>query len=236
MAGILLVSTDPTLGGACRRALEALGHTVTCVPGAAEAVRAALTVEVQAVVLDSRTPDCPGFLRWLRADGERARTPLLHLVAPAAFDANLSPPVGFRPGVDAVLPRPFSTARLAEAVAALLGPPARRGATERVSAGPFLMDVRRRTLSIGERSVAVTAIESRLLAYLMQRPGVPVGVEELLTRVWGYYPGTGGPEVVRAHVRNIRRKLHDIAPGGDVLLTVPRLGYRFMVDAAGGPS
>jgi len=227
VAAILLVSADPSLDGAYPQALNAGGYTVARAPDSAQAVRALLTLRVQAIVLDSRIGSGSEDLqRWLRADRERAAVPVLYLMPPAA-DLQIAPPAGFRPGVDSVLCRPFAPSDLAEALGALLTAPGREVAVERVGAGPFSLDLRRRVLSAGERSVAVTPIECRLLRCLMERPGMPVGFEELLTRVWGYYPGTGGPEVVRAHVRNVRRKLQQVAAGSDVLLTIPRVGYRF---------
>ena len=50
--------------------------------------------------------------------------------------------------------------------------------------------------------------------------------EELLVKVWGFHPGTGGAEVLRAHVRNLRRKLRRLHEDAGLLETVPRVGYR----------
>ena len=63
----------------------------------------------------------------------------------------------------------------------------------------------------------------------MEKPGLILSTEELLVRVWGFHPGTGGSEVLRAHVRNLRRKLRRLPGGTELLVTVPRIGYRLTV-------
>jgi hypothetical protein len=50
--------------------------------------------------------------------------------------------------------------------------------------------------------------------------------DEILEHVWGFAPGTGTSEVIRAHVRNLRRKLQLLGAPRDVIWTVPGRGYR----------
>ena len=49
--------------------------------------------------------------------------------------------------------------------------------------------------------------------------------EELLEQVWGYTPGTGGREVVRSHISNLRRKIRCMGEDPGFLQTVPYQGY-----------
>lgn len=86
-------------------------------------------------------------------------------------------------------------------------------------------DVVRRPLPFRGRSVQLTRFESLLLEYLMRRPGRAVPIEKLLERVWGFEPGTGAPEVVRAHVRNLRCKLQSIGADRDLIANLPGRGY-----------
>jgi hypothetical protein len=51
--------------------------------------------------------------------------------------------------------------------------------------------------------------------------------------VWGFEPDTGAPEVVRAHVRNLRCKLQAIGAARDVIVTLPGRGYMVEVDGTG---
>ncbi len=67
----------------------------------------------------------------------------------------------------------------------------------------------------------------------MERPGVVVGADELLEKVWGFFPRTGSRDLVRAHMRNLRAKISRTTAGREVVRTLPRRGYRFVTQ--GGP-
>ena len=47
----------------------------------------------------------------------------------------------------------------------------------------------------------------RLLRYLMENPNRALSPGHLLQVVWEYPPNTGDPDLVRAHVRNLRSKI-----------------------------
>ena len=68
----------------------------------------------------------------------------------------------------------------------------------------------------------------------MERPGEFLSPDELLEQVWNISPGmgTGGPELVRAHVSNLRRKLRSIGKDPHLVRTIPYRGYGFVSDQA----
>ena len=67
----------------------------------------------------------------------------------------------------------------------------------------------------------------------MEQPGTYVSAEALLQQVWGFPAGTGGAEIVRAHVSNLRRKLRSHGEDPQLLRTIPYQGYAFVVAKAG---
>jgi two-component system phosphate regulon response regulator PhoB len=200
-----------------------------------EGLRALHTLRADLVVLDLAAPGLlpEQFCRWLRADPDRRHVPILFLGPRVALQVEGTLPSALRPGRDAYLGRPFDAEGLAETVAGLLqsgGAPAERAGP--VYAGALSLDPVRRFLrwrrpsaSRQGRQVRLTPIECRLLQEFMEKPDLVLSTKELLVRVWGFYPGTGGGEVLRAHVRNLRR-LHE---GAELLVTVPRVGYRLSV-------
>jgi len=240
LATILLISSDRRVCDALRGALAAQGHLVTDAASRDEGLRALHTLRADLVALDLAAPGLPveQFCRWLRADPDRAHVPTLFLGPRAALQVEGALPSALRPGVDGYLGRPFDAEGLAETVAGLLsggdGEPA--GRAQPLRAGPLSLDPARRSLRWtrpsegGEgRQVRLTPIECRLLQELMESPGLVVSTEELLVKVWGFHPGTGGGEVLRAHVRNLRRKLRHLHGDAELLATVPRVGYRLAV-------
>ena len=240
MATILVISADRRVCDALRGALAARGHLVTDAASRDEGLRALHTLRVDLVALDLAAPGLPvdEFCRWLRADPDRVHVPTLLLGPRAALQVEGALPSALRPGVDGYLGRPLDTEGLAEAVAGLLsdgdGEPAPRRRFLRV--GPLSLDPVSRSLAWagppadrqGSR-VRLTPIECRLLQEFMEKPGLAISTEELLARVWGFHPGTGGGEVLRAHVRNLRRKLRHLHRDAELLATVPRVGYRLAV-------
>jgi DNA-binding winged helix-turn-helix (wHTH) protein len=74
-------------------------------------------------------------------------------------------------------------------------------------------------------SAYLTDMETRLLAYLLQRDGAIVPPRELLEQVWQHGDGGGSAGLVRAHIRNLRIKLRLVNPGAEVIRTFPRRGY-----------
>ncbi len=77
-------------------------------------------------------------------------------------------------------------------------------------------------------TLRLTPTEFKLLRCLMQRAGEFICADELMEQVWGYPAGTGGPEIVRAHVSNIRRKLRVAGEDPQLLRTLPHRGYGFV--------
>jgi DNA-binding response OmpR family regulator len=54
-----------------------------------------------------------------------------------------------------------------------------------------------------------------------------VSAEELLEKVWGFFSRTGSGDIVRSHMRNLRRKIAKVARRREMIRTLPRRGYRF---------
>jgi DNA-binding response OmpR family regulator len=88
------------------------------------------------------------------------------------------------------------------------------------------LDIVRQTLSSNGRKIHLTRLESGFVEYVMRRRDRVVTNAELLEQVWGFEPGTGSGDVVRAHVRNLRRKLELLGVPRGLIWTVPGRGYR----------
>ena len=101
-----------------------------------------------------------------------------------------------------------------------------RGAPQtRLVVGPLCLDRRTFELSVDGKTVLLTPVEFDLLHYLMSHAGEVISAERLLQEVWGYPPGTGSPDLVRVHIRNLRRKIEPSPSNPIYIQTVPRHGY-----------
>jgi two-component system OmpR family response regulator len=239
-AQLLVVSPDDAVLRIAERCASALGHIVFSACDLVEARRALARVLVDLVCLDAVLPEdeLERFWAWVSADAQRAETPVVLLAPRSAAIAPAALPSFFRPERHALVAKPLRRDDLARAVARLLAAmPRSQAAVELYRAGEVTLDVAsHRLLFAGGGSLALTPTEARLLRCLLAEPGRFVPPEELLERVWGYPPGTGGREVVRAHVSNVRRKLRSIGADAGLLRNVPHQGYGFMAGTEAPPA
>jgi DNA-binding response OmpR family regulator len=228
MATILIVSSDSPVGQSASQHLAAKGYDVVAATSATEGLRALHDLEVDAVVFDTAVGDMSAqdFCGWLRRQSPDRSVPLLFLVSPAQRWFPDSVPL--RIGRDALVSKPFRPVELEEALQPLLGATS-SPAPRTLSAAGLSLDRGLFALAGEAGSITLTPTEFRLLEYLMERPGVVVSADELLEKVWGFFPGTGSRDIVRTHMRNLRAKIRRTSEGREIVRTLPRRGYRFVV-------
>jgi len=225
VAYILVVDDDKEVVGTVERSLSRQGHRVAAAYNGLQALESVQQQRPDLMVLDIIMPQMDGIevCRRLRADPATVSVPILILTAKGRIEDKVE---GFEAGCDDYLPKPFALKELELRVEALL----RRTLAPRVSksplrAGPLCLDPRTFKVSVEGKSVLLTPMEYELLNYLMVHAGEVIPSEELLKEVWGYPPGTGDPDLVRAHIRNLRTKV-ELSPNNPTYIqTVPRHGY-----------
>lgn len=231
MAIVLVITPEQTVADLCRQTLTSSDHAVTLCPDPAAAMRAMVALSVDVLCVDSTAfpLEMEDFWRWLQSDGERSRLPVLFLLPPAMRWVKQSE--HFRPGFDAFVFKPLGAAELQQKLTSLLQASPERGGGYRrrflkSRSGVFITDSEHYELWADGKKVRLTPTEFRLFTYLMERTDTAVPVNELLEKVWGFLPGTGGPEIVRAHVCNLRRKMRPFGQKALLLQTVSHRGYR----------
>lgn len=95
----------------------------------------------------------------------------------------------------------------------------------RFAFGPFVLDPSAGTLLENDVPVSVSYRGLRLLAALVSRPGDILSKAELLEAAW---PGMAVEEGnLTVQIAQLRKLLGEPVNGGDWIVTVPRVGYRF---------
>jgi len=231
MANVLVVSAEPAMRETLRTCLVEGGHVVAVCGNLSAAPRLFAALEFELICLDTRGDGPAGedFWAWLLADATRASIPVLFILP---LGARWTPGVAtghFRPQQDDFLSRPLDVESLRQKIARLLtaSPAASAGRPQVLHSPPFTLDVEAHDLAANGKKVALTPIEYRLLAYLMERAGAVVTSDELLERVWGFHPGTATAAVVRVHIGNLRRKMAQLGTA-PLLETLPHRGYRLL--------
>jgi two-component system, OmpR family, response regulator len=214
---ILIVEDDAELSALVRRGLEREGLVVSERRTGAAALAAAQHDAPDALVLDIGLPDSDGrdVCQALRARGITA--PVLFLTARDAVVDRLA---GFGAGGDDYLVKPFDLDELVARLRALLR---RSGPDDAAAAGGLWLDPVAHTVTGGERTIALTPTEFRLLAALAGRPGAALRRRELQVAGWG--PGSiVHDNTLDVHVARLRRKLR-VLPDPPEIATVHGVGY-----------
>ena len=143
-------------------------------------------------------------------------------------------PMFYRPKRDGLVTKPLDGANLAREIARVLDGEPSRARGDTLAVGRVRLDRSNRKLAFaGGVTFDLTPTELRLLGTLMRQPGEYDSAEALLEQVWDIPAGTGGAEIVRAHVSNLRRKLRSHGEDPQLLRTIPYQGYAFVVAEAG---
>jgi two-component system, OmpR family, catabolic regulation response regulator CreB len=212
---ILLLEDDPAIADTVAFALRREGFTVehrAWLAEARERLQAAPAPDL--LILDIGLPDGHGLdlCREVRAG------PLRHLpvIVLSARSEEMDRVLGLELGADDYLAKPFSPRELVARVRALL-----RRAVPTPSSG-FAVDGSRVRLD-GVR-LNLTKLELGLLLKLLQAPQRIHSRDTLLDAVWGT-SADSGDRTVDTHIKTLRAKLREAAPGRDPIKTHRGLGY-----------
>jgi two-component system response regulator MtrA len=133
---------------------------------------------------------------------------------------------GLRLGADDYVPKPFSPAVLSARVQALLRRAGGKAAVRVVRLHGLSIDLSSADVRRGDKSVHLTPIEFHLLSALARRVGQVLNARELIRAVHGHdSPEHEARNIVKVHVRHLRRKLEPQVDRPRYVLTVRGLGY-----------
>ena len=225
MSSVLLVTRDTSTERLAEHALTSVGHEVITADSCGAAIRSLFNVSVDVVVMDSAIGEAEmkELCVWLRS-GNGSYPVVFLTVASARWLVDSLPIDRDR---DEIVTKPCEGNDIRRAVAKTLDLSQGKG-SEVLMVGHASLDKSSHELRGDSASVRLTPTEFRLMYYLIQRRGSIVSTEELLEKVWEFFPGTGSSELVRSHVRNLRHKLRIAIGGAELLQTVPRRGYRLI--------
>jgi len=224
MAHILAVDDDPEVLGTLERVLQRENFDVKAVNSGKKALAYLETAQPDLVILDIIMPEMDGIVvcRHIRQDSRFTALPVLFLTAKGSTDDIVD---GLDAGADDYVVKPFELAELRARVHALL----RRNVREKrsnsvMNLGNLKLDSDTYQAYINDKSVQLTSTEHRLLRYFMEHIDQALSLSALLQAVWDYPEDAGDPDLVRAHVRNLRAKIEK-DPARKYIRTIHGVGY-----------
>ncbi|GAC1307811.1 MAG: response regulator transcription factor [Vulcanimicrobiaceae bacterium] len=219
VVSVLLVEDDPTIHDALAPFVAGRGWELRYARSVREADAELARRRADIVLLDRNLPGPPGDELARRLGG--GPTPFILLTARSSEADRL---IGFDLGADDYVTKPFSAAELMRRIEVVL----RRHGTQRVRiARDVDLDRDERVIRTAHGIVHVTPIEFKLLEQLSRRPGRVYSREELLELL--ALDAETSDRTFDSHVKNIRRKFRAAQIVGDVIRTVPGIGYALAV-------
>ena len=219
---ILLVEDEEALRMTLSDRLRSVGYVVDFAADGDEGLNKATGLPFDLIILDVMLPNRSGFdvCRDIRKAG--LATPILLLTA---RDQTVDKVLGLKLGADDYVTKPFDTLELMARLEALLRRAPGRATQSVYQAGPIRMDVRGTEVTRNGQPVYLSAREFQLLRHFMEHPGATLSRDELLQEVWGYEDGTF-TRTVDVHIASLRQKLEQDPKRPELILTVPRTGYK----------
>lgn len=170
------------------------------------------------VLLDIMLPDMDGYSILVKI---RERDERLPVIVVSAKSDELSLVKGLNKGADDYITKPFSILELLARIKSAL----RRTSLSLKRVFGFEIDGNTYTVRYDGKELGLTLKEFNLFKMLTAKSGITLTREELLTDIWGM-DYEGETRTLDMHIASLRDKIHK-AGGGDCIVTVRGVGYRF---------
>ena len=225
---ILVVDDEPDITALVAYHLAKGGYRVSTAHSGPEAIKSAIELRPDLLVLDLMLPGMSGYqvLDTIRTRPETQDVGVILLTAKGDETDRIQ---GLSNGADDYVVKPFSPQELVLRVAAVLrrlGAPS-VGAGSLLTAGSITIDRGAHRVSVEGKSIDLTATEYKLLVTLAERRGRVQSRSQLLELVWDAHPDIQ-TRTVDMHVQRLRNKLGKAA---ELLETVRGFGYRFHAES-----
>lgn len=218
MVELFYAEDDANIAGVVKEYLEQKNFKVVIYSTISE-VRQALESHVPTVILlDWNMPDGRGdsLCQWIRS-----RWTELPIIFLTVRDDSHDIVSGFQNGADDYVVKPFELSVLYSRIQAVL----RRTsdvAKQYLSCDGIMMDLNRRTVSLGSEEIELSVSEYGLLLYLLQNKGKTVTREKILEQVWDINGSYVNNNTLTVTMKRLRDKLHQPS----CLKTIRSVGYR----------
>lgn len=215
---LLLIEDDPDLSNSIKAELKRAGYAVDVAFDGEQGEFLGMTESYDVVILDLGLPKISGLevlKLWREADNN---VPVIILTARDAWHEKVD---GFKAGADDYLGKPFHFQELLARIQAILKRVQHRP-QEKLSAFGIELDEEQQTVLVnGQEQVILTALEFRLLRYLMTHPNKVLSKNQLMEHIYEY-DGDPGSNVIEVYINRLRHIV-----GKDLIVNRRGQGYIF---------
>jgi DNA-binding response OmpR family regulator len=222
---VLIIEDEPNMVLGLKDSCEYEGYEVAVARNGKEGLEKVSTEKPDIILLDVMLPVMSGIdvCRTLRTRG--IETPILMLTARSQ---EIDKVIGLEVGADDYVTKPFSIKELLARIRAHL----RRASKQLVDIESFTfgeveLNFKKYAARKGGQALELSAREFEILRYLIRRRGEIVTRDQLLDEVWGYR-STPVTRTVDNHIARLRQKIEQDPSEPQHIITVHRIGYRFV--------
>jgi two-component system response regulator BaeR len=224
---VLIVEDEKKLAQLLSDFLEKAGYRTRLVHDGNDVINQFRQINPDLVLLDLMLPGKDGLdvTREIRAFSS------VPIIMTTARIEEIDRLLGLEMGADDYVCKPYSPREVVARVKAQL----RRSqmlSQQRVAkepTGSLQMNAHRLQVSMGERSMELTAVEFALLEVLFRSPGRIFTRDHLMDRIYDDQRVVSY-RTIDSHVKKIRKKLSELIPGQELIHSVYGVGYRFEID------
>lgn len=186
--------------------------------------------EFDVVLLDIMMPNIDGLEVCKRLRKISSTVGIIMLTAKTQEMDKVS---GLLMGADDYITKPFSPSELMARVDSVYRRVAMNSnqnnqqvPADKISIGPFQLNLRNRTLFKNGVQIELTQVEFQIIEFFFTNPGKALSRTDILNHVWGesYY---GDEKVVDVNMRRLRMKIEDEPSLPKHLVTVWGMGYKW---------
>lgn len=180
------------------------------------------------VLLDIMMPGMDGFQVCKKL---REKSSTLGIIMLTARSQEMDKVSGLMIGADDYITKPFSPSELTARVDAIY----RRvcmsfikdeNSLSIVESGPFVLNLKSRTVSKNGVPIDLTQVEYQILEYFMKNKNTALDRSSILNHIWGesYY---GDDKIVDVNIRRIRMKIEEEPSNPRYIMTIWGYGYKW---------
>ncbi len=175
--------------------------------------------------LDINPPEASGLDILIEIKAKDPRIPVILL---SANDTDSDIVKGLEFGADDYVTKPFSLTVLRARVNTQLRKNEPAKSSDVVTVGRYRFDFERMIFMVGNEEVQLSKTEQKLLKMLVLNPGITLGRNELLDRIWA-----DGADFVDENALSVAvKRLRDKLDAKDIIKTVYGLGYMWVKENA----
>lgn len=225
MYNVLVCDDDSAILESIRIYLENEGYNVITAVDGEQALNRINENEIHCVVLDIMMPKLDGLKTTLKIR-EKHNFPII-LLSAKSEDTDKITGLGF--GADDYVTKPFNPLELVARVKSQIRRYVSLGSLElkksQLITGGIILDTDTKTVTVDGSEVKLTAMEFKILEYLMQNLGRVLSSSQIYEAVWNE-PSYSSEKTVTVHIKNIRDKIEINPKDPKYLKVVYGLGYK----------